>query len=76
MDVGSAGILPSAAYEIFLWTAPSSALVLPPAFPPRLPFPSSLSEGPTGWLLQWSLVGEWGGEGGAGGGGGGGMGMS
>ena len=51
MDVGSAGILPSAAYEIFLWTASSSALVLPPTFPsswllaPPPPFPSPYQKG-------------------------------
>ena len=38
----------------------SSALRLPPLSPPP-PFPPSLSEGSTGWLLHWSLVGEWGG---------------
>ena len=64
-------MLPSAAYEIFLWTASSSALVLLPLLPPSpgwrsLPFshlPSALSEGSTGWLLHWSWVGEWGGGG-------------
>ena len=48
MDAGSAGMFPSAAYEVFLWTNPSSALVLLPLLP-LLPGWSPLP------LLGWRL---------------------
>ena len=58
---------------LLLWCCPpSSPLLLAVG---HLPFPSALSVGSAGWLLNWSWVGEWGGDEGAGGGGGGGGGV-
>ena len=76
MDAGSAAMFPSAAYEVFLCTNSSSALVLPPPLLPLLPGWSPLpilgcSPPPPyqkGQLagcppLSWSWVGGWGGGG-------------
>ena len=69
VNVGSAGMVLSAAYKIFPWTDVSAVAGVAPPLPlstwlvtppPPFPLPTSHSDGPAGWLLPpspllWSM---------------------